>query len=97
MHSFIILDSVILQASVRRMNLGHAQQQRMLSENRRKENAREDQIRRISQEKLLEANMASEERVENKRFLRRLQQESQEREMDEAIIKVSCWSFSRFH
>eukprot|EP00794_Sanderia_malayensis_P019520 gene19520-21450_t len=36
-------------------------------------------------EKLLEANMESEERVENRRFLRRLQQENKEREMAEAL------------
>ena len=70
------------------MNLGHAQQQKLLAENRRKEIAREDQIKRINQEKTLEANMASEERIENKRFLRRRRQEENEREMDEAIRKV---------
>ena len=76
------------QASVRRMNLGHAQQQKLLAENRRKEIAREDQIKRINQERTLEANMASEERIENKRFLRRRRQEETEREMDEGIRKV---------
>lgn len=60
----------------------------MLSENRRKENDREDQIRRITQEKVLEANLASEEKIENRRFLRKLQQEEQERQTNEAIIKV---------
>ena len=33
--------------------------------------------------------MQSEERVEEKRFLRRLQQAAREREMDEAILRVS--------
>ena len=77
---------------MRRMNLGHAQQQKLLAESRRKEIAREDQIKRISQERILEANMASEERIENKRFLRRRRQEETEREMDEAIrnVKTHC-------
>lgn len=60
----------------------------MLAENRRKEILREDQLKRIAQEKVLEANLSSEERIENKRFLRRLQQEAKEREMDESIQKV---------
>lgn len=73
---------------MRRMNLGHVQQQKLLAENRRKEIAREDQLKRINQEKTLQANMASEERIEDKRFLRRRRQEESEREMDEAIRKV---------
>lgn len=60
----------------------------MLVENRRKENEREDQLRRITQEKILEANLASEEKIENRRFLRKLQQEEQERQFNEAIVKV---------
>ncbi|KAK3737795.1 hypothetical protein QZH41_015857 [Actinostola sp. cb2023] len=75
------------QSSIRRANLTHAQQQRMLTENRRKENLREDQLKRIGQEKVLEANLASEERIESRRFLRKLQQEEQERQTNEAIIK----------
>jgi hypothetical protein len=76
------------------MNLSHAQQQKLLADNRRKEIAREDQIKRINQERILEANMASEERIENKRFLRRLHQETTEREMDEGIRKVKSPFFT---
>lgn len=72
------------------MNLSHAQQQKLLADNRKKEFAREDQIKRINQERILEANMDSEERIENKRFLRRLHQEATEREMDEGIRKVKA-------
>ena len=75
------------------MNLSHAQQQKLLADNRRKEIAREDQVKRINQERILEANMASEERIENKRFLRRLRQEATEREMDEGIRKVKAFCF----
>ena len=78
------------------MNLGHAQQQKLLAENRRKEIAREDQIKRIHQERILEANMDSEERIENKRFLRRRRQEESEREMDEAIKKVRTTAVINF-
>ena len=78
---------------MRRMNLSHAQQQKLLADNRRKEIAREDQVKRINQERILEANMASEERIENKRFLRRLHQEATEREMDEGIRKVKASYF----
>ena len=75
------------------MNLSHAQQQKLLADNRRRENAREDQVKRINQERMLEANMASEERIENKRFLRRLHQEATEKEMDEGIRKVKASYF----
>ena len=75
------------------MNLSHAQQQKLLADNRRKEIAREDQVKRINQERILEANMASEERIENKRFLRRLHQEALERDMDEGIRKVKTYCF----
>lgn len=75
------------------MNLSHAQQQKLLAENRRKEIAREDQLKRINQERVVEANMSSEERIENKRFLRRLHQEATEREMDEGIRKVKAFPF----
>ena len=60
----------------------------MLTDNRRKENLREDQLKRLGQEKILEANLASEEKIENRRFLRRIQVEEQERQTNEAIVKV---------
>lgn len=78
---------------MRRMNLSHAQQQKLLADSRRRENAREDQVKRINQERMLEANMASEERIENKRFLRRLHQEATEKERDEGIRKVKASYF----
>jgi hypothetical protein len=37
----------------------------------------------------LEANLASEEKIDNRRFLRRLQQEQQEKQMNESITKVT--------
>ena len=42
--------------------------------------------------------MESEERVENRRFLRRLQQENKEREMAAALKSVSqCFIFNDFY
>jgi hypothetical protein len=46
-------------------------------------------MKRLAAEKLLEANMASEERVENKRFLGRLQLEAREREIEQALFQVN--------
>ena len=46
----------------------------MRAENRKRENEREDHMRMVSQDRMLRATMASDERVENKRFIRRLQQ-----------------------
>ena len=73
---------------MRKANLSHAQQSRLRASDRQREILREENMKRLSQEKLLEANMDSEERVENKRFLRRLQQEATERNMEEALIYV---------
>lgn len=55
---------------------------------RRQEDYREDTIRRLHEEKRLEANMSHEERISEKRFIRRTMMEQKEREMEEAILKV---------
>lgn len=60
----------------------------MMVQARHKEDTREDHLKRLANEKVLEANMASEERVENKRHIRRVQQEEMERNMSESILKV---------
>ena len=41
----------------------------MRAENRRKEYQREDHMRLVAQDKLLRANVASDQRVENKRYV----------------------------
>ena len=46
-----------------------AQEERMRAENRRKEYQREDHMRLVAQDKLLRANVASDQRVENKRYV----------------------------
>ena len=72
-----------------RRTLTHAQQERQQTENRRKEDVRQDHIKRLHQEKLFEANMASEERVETKRYIRQIQKEEMERQMLDNTTRVS--------
>ena len=50
------------------MNMTRAQEERMRAENRRKEYQREDHMRLVAQDRVLRANLASDERVENKRY-----------------------------
>ena len=75
-------------ASQRRAALTHAQQEKLRVENRRKENLREDFLKNLKDDALIKANMTSEDRVSDKRFIRRLQKEEQERSMEEAILKA---------
>lgn len=56
----------------RRQMLTRAEEERLRAESRRKEYQRIDHVKMVSQDKLLKANMASEERVEKKRLTRRL-------------------------
>lgn len=57
-----------------RRGMTRAQEEKMRADNRRKEYQREDNKRLVAQERMMRANVACEERVENKRFIRRLQQ-----------------------
>ena len=68
--------------------MGHAQQVAFLERSRAQEDARLDTQKQLVWDKIQAANAKSEERVENKRFLRQLQMEKKEREMEEAILKV---------
>jgi len=54
---------------IRRQMLTRASEEKMRTENRRKEYQREDQMRLVAQDKLLRANLAADERVENKRSI----------------------------
>ena len=67
----------------------------MLEQSRRREEQREDTLKSLARERMEQANMGSEDRVETKRFLRRMQQENKEREMEEAILNVS-WILQGF-
>jgi len=55
-------------AMQRRQMLTRAQEERMRAENRKREYQREDHMRLVAQDRMLRANMASDERVENKRW-----------------------------
>ncbi len=68
--------------------MGHAQQAAMLERSRMQEEARLDTQKALVNDRIQVANMLSEERVENKRFLRQLQMEERERQMEESILKV---------
>ena len=61
----------------------------MLEQSRRVEENREDTLKLLAREQMERANMASDERVETKRFLRAQMKAEKEREMEEAILKVS--------
>jgi hypothetical protein len=65
-----------------------AQRERQLENSRRQENVREETVRNLAREKMLESNMNREERLDSKRFLRTQMQEHKEREMGETILKV---------
>lgn len=56
-------------AMQRRQMLTRAQEERTRAENRKREYQREDHMRLVAQDRMLRANMASDERVENKRWV----------------------------
>ena len=65
-----------------------AQRERQLENARHQEMVREETLKNLGREKLLESNMNREDRLENKRFIRTQMQEQKEREMEETILKV---------
>jgi len=60
----------------------------MREDNRVKENIRDDYLKNLKDDTLIRANVASETRVSDKRFIRLLQQQENERSMEEAILKA---------
>jgi len=66
-----------------------AQRERQLENARHQEMVREETLKNLGREKLLESNMNREDRLENKRFIRTQMQEQKEREMEETILKVT--------
>ena len=85
----LLTDIVYFQTTIRRtqpLHSGH--RERQLENMRRKEDFREDTIRRLNQEKMLEANMNNENRVLEKRYIRTVMMDQKEQEMEEAILKV---------
>lgn len=53
----------------RQAMMTRAGEEKMRADNKRKEDQRGDQMRLVAQDKLLRANLAADERVENKRCL----------------------------
>ncbi|OCT86974.1 meiosis-specific nuclear structural protein 1 isoform X2 [Xenopus laevis] len=70
---------------VSRKNVTYKQREKMVAEAQRQEFLREDRIKHLNYEQQMAESLKSEERVEKKRFLQRLQNEDQEMRMDEAI------------
>lgn len=70
--------------------MSHSLYERALTEFRQQEERRDDQSRRLAKEKQIQANIENEERVEMKRYLRKMQDEEYERQMEEAYLKVWC-------
>lgn len=68
--------------------LSHAQQQKMREDNRVRENVREDFLKNLKDDCLIRANVASETRVNDKRFIRLMQQQENERSMEESILRA---------
>ncbi|XP_064387489.1 meiosis-specific nuclear structural protein 1-like [Halichondria panicea] len=67
------------------MTRTRADEEKMRADDRRKESQKDDHMRLVAQDKSLRATLAADERVENKRFIRRLQQETKESEMAQRI------------
>ncbi|KAG5264159.1 hypothetical protein AALO_G00272790 [Alosa alosa] len=71
-----------------RRNMTHSQQQRMILEHRRQEDRRLDQSKRIAQDRQMQASLVNEQRMEEKRRMRTLQDEQHERQLEEALLRA---------
>ena len=65
---------------------------RLQQDNTMRDQRRGEDLKNLKWQELQSANLASEERSEAKRFIRRMQQEDREREMEEALTKVCSYS-----
>ncbi|CAL8244571.1 unnamed protein product [Lota lota] len=70
-----------------RPNLTQMQAQKMISASLRQEQQREEQTKCINKDMQIKAGLVSEEKMEQKRHLRKMQHELHEREMQDAILK----------
>lgn len=75
-------------SSQRRTALTHAKQDKLRVEGRRKENLREDFLKNLRDDTLIRANVESEKRIADNRFLSVFQQQETERRMEEAMLKA---------
>jgi len=81
--------TVFLQSFMsQRRNISHNHHQKMILDHRKQEEMREDQTKSIAKERQMQASLQSEERVERKRFLRKMQDEEYGRQIEESLLKV---------
>lgn len=72
-----------------RRNMMRGQQQQRMFELQRKEEQREQHAIRVGKEKELQASLMLEERFEKKRHLRKVQDELHEKQLGDALLKVT--------
>ncbi|XP_060715305.1 meiosis-specific nuclear structural protein 1 isoform X1 [Tachysurus vachellii] len=77
-----------MAAMSQRRIMSHSLHERAIANFRQQEEKREDHKRRVTKDKQIHANLKNEERVEMKRYLRTLQDEEYERQMEESYIKA---------
>lgn len=79
--------------------LTHSQQENMRREVRRQEEIRDDHLAKLKADSLITTFQQSEERIDAKRFLRKLAQEENEKEIQQGIL-IGCsgekiWGISK--
>lgn len=74
--------------SVQSRNWEQTQRQRLLSQRQSQEQHRQEEARRVDRERRQQASLRDEESFENRKYLRQVQQELKEREMESALLKV---------
>lgn len=79
-----------------RRNISHNHHQKMILDHRKQEEMREDQTKSIANERQLQANHQCEERVERKRFLRKVQAEEYDKQVKESLLKVGLIKYASY-
>lgn len=69
-------------------NWTYSQQQRLMSQRQNQEQLRQQEARRVDRERQLQAGVRDEENSEKRRYLRQVQDELKERQMESALLKV---------
>ena len=80
------------QATIRRA----AMVTKTMDQNRDTEEKQQDRLRDVARARMIQSNLERENRVTDKRILRRQMVENKEREMEEAILRVSTAAFRSF-
>lgn len=77
--------SLLLGQSRNRMQ---SQQQRLMAQRQMQEQHRQQEAQRVDRERQLEASLRGEEGHERRRYLRQVQQELREKQIESALVKV---------